>query len=211
MDQVSMEASREIIGAATDPLPTDGPAFAAVDPDHLGWGMVDGVEIGDMCATSSGLTPSGLTSLVQRAWSNAAAAASHDPCEPQGTSPYFNSAPVLEDTIQLTGSPSGSTKGASIPVGSSKTVELDLYSDGPTSGPWTVSAQDLTSRLADAGPALSFSLDNTQGRNGDKLHLTIHALSASPLGVAPFLIVNELGGPVDAGSARTTWVGIVGN
>jgi hypothetical protein len=108
------------------------------------------------------------------------------------------------------GACSSSPPRATIPVGSSKTVDVDLYSDAPTPGPWTVSAQDLTSTLADAGPALSFSFDKTQGQNGDKIHLTINALSASPLGVAPFQIVSELGAP-DAGGARTTWVGVVGN
>jgi hypothetical protein len=209
MDQVSLEATREIIGAATDPLPVDAPAFE-VDADHVGWEMAFGNDVGALCASGSGITWVGVTNLVSRAWSNASAAAGHDPCQPQGLSPYFNSAPALGDTIPLAAPFSGTTTGVSVPLGSSKTVDVNLYSDGPTSGPWTVAAVDLTSVLTDAEPALSLSLDKTEGQNGDTVHLTIAALSASSLGVSPFQIVSTLGAS-DAGGARTTWVGIVGN
>ena len=37
------------------------------------------------------------------------------------------------------------TKGVTIPVGNSKTIEVDLFSDADTGGPWTVAADDLLS------------------------------------------------------------------
>jgi hypothetical protein len=210
LDEVTAEASHEILEAATDPIPNEQPTWVTVDADHYGWSLVaGGGELADLCAPfpNAFYKPTGVSALVARLWSNAAAAASHDPCEPEGTSPYFNAAPVLDDTIQVVGSPLGSfpTKGVNIPVGSSKTIELDLFSDGPTSGPWKVSLLDLTSAFFHGKPALDFSLDKTEGQNGDKLQLTIRALTKSSLGTSPFWVQNDLGGKT------TVWIGLVAN
>jgi hypothetical protein len=97
------------------------------------------------------------------------------------------------------------TKGVQIPIGSSKTIDLDLYSDAPTSGPWTVSAYDLTSDFFGEPPALSFGFDKATGQNGDVLHLTITAMATSPMGAAPFWV------QCDLGASTTRWVGVVGN
>jgi hypothetical protein len=214
IDEVSAEASHEIIEAATDPLPTDKPAFIAIDPDHLAWELIAGPEVADMCAGNPDafFTPPGITTVVQHVWSNVSAAGSHDPCQPYGTSPYFNSAPVLDDTVQIPNTVFGplETKGVQIPLGTSKTIELDLYSDAPTSGPWEVSAIDLSSTFfGSATPALSFSFDKTSGQNGDKLHMTIQSLAAGPLGAAPFWIESDL--KTGAGVESKFWVGVVGN
>jgi hypothetical protein len=204
LDELTAEASHEIIEAATDPLPSDDPSYLHVDASDQGWELLAGGEIGDLCAgfPNAFFTPTGIDHLVQRVWSNAAAAASHDPCEPQGTSPYFNSAPVETDMITLGGA---SFRGVKIPIGQSKTIELDLYSDGPTSGPWKVSVLDISSMFFGSSPALAFTLDSGQGQNGDKLALTIQALAASPLGAAPYWIQNDLG------TSTTVWIGVVGN
>jgi hypothetical protein len=210
LDEVTAEASHEIIESATDPFPESAPAWALVDADHRAWALVGGGgEIGDLCAgfPDAFYRPAGIDNLVQRVWSNAAASASHDPCEPDGISPYFNSAPVLNDTVEVVGSPLGSfpTKGVHIPVGLSKTIELDLYSDGPTSGTWKVSVLDLTSMFYGGPPALSFALDKTTGQNGDTIQLTITALAKSGVGASPFWIQNDLG------NKSTVWLGLVGN
>jgi hypothetical protein len=191
-------------------LPTDNPAYIAVDADHLVWELISGPEVADMCAANPDafFTPPGISDLVQRVWSNAAAAAGHDPCEPDGTTPYFNSAPVLDDTVQIPNTVFGAleTKGVQIPVGTSKTIEVDLYSDGPTSGPWQVSGIDLSSVFfGSTKPALSFSFDKSEGQNGDKLNLTITALATGPLGASPFWIESDLG------NVSKFWVGVVGN
>jgi hypothetical protein len=210
IDEVTAEASHEIIEAMTDPLPTDNPAYIEVDNDHLAWQLIAGPEIADMCAANGNafFTPAGVSNLVQRVWSNAAAAASHDPCEPYGSSPYFNAAPVLEDTVQIPNTVFGPlvTKGVTIPVGTSKTIEVDLFSDAPTPGPWTVTPVDLSSAFfGSAQPALTFKLDKTTGQNGDKLQLTITSVAKGALGAAPFWLQSDLGG------VSNTWVGVVGN
>jgi hypothetical protein len=114
----------------------------------------------------------------------------------------------MSDTVQIQNTEYGLlvTQGVHVPIGTSRTIEVDLYSDGPTSGPWTVSALDLSSTFFGANqPTLSFSFDKTRGQNGDKLQLTINALAAGPLGASPFWIESDLG------KASKFWVGVVGN
>ena len=209
IDAVTIVASHELLESATDPLPETKPAFATLDSDHRGWELVTGGgEIADFCVPFPGTVfqPAGMTNLVQRAWSNSNAAASHDPCQPNGLSPYFNTAAVVNDTISVDSPMLGkfTTQGVHIPVGQSATIELDLFSDAPTSGPWTITALDVTDLLGQP-TALSFSFDQSTGQNGDKVHLTIQALAESSLGAAPFFIVSQLG------SVKTAWIAVVGN
>ncbi len=204
-DQMTAEATHELIEAATDPNPSSKPAYITVDGDSHAWELLAGGEIGDLCGAfpDSFYTPKGFDHLVQRVWSNANAAAGHDPCEPNGTTPYFNSAPLVSDTITISvGGQSVKTKGIKVPIGQSVTVEVDLYSDAPTSGPWKVSAIDITNMFFGGKPALSFSFDTNTGQNGDKLQMTV-TLLRSVAGGAPFWIQSDLG------SASTVWLGAV--
>ncbi|HEY1960154.1 MAG TPA: hypothetical protein VGH28_31310 [Polyangiaceae bacterium] len=206
-DQMTAEASHEIVEAATDPLPFKSAAYLTVDSASHAWELLGGGEIGDLCAGFGDVfyKPNGFDSLVQRVWSNAAAAAGHDPCEPNGASPYFNSAPVLADTITLYVSGQAvKTNGVKLLAGQSTTIELDLYSDAPTSGPWKISVLDLTSAFFGGKPALSFTLDQTTGQNGDVRQLTIQSLR-NVSGGAPFWIQNDLG------TTTTVWVAAVNN
>jgi hypothetical protein len=210
IDGLAATTSHEFIEAATDPLALTNPAWSYVDDAHIAWEILGGGgEIGDVCAPFPGVftDPPGLPYLVQHVWSNAAAAAGHDPCEPGGASPYFNSSPVLDDTIKVNDPMVGTftTKGVNIAVGSSKAVELDLYSDAPTSGPWTISAIDLGSEFFGTAPLLSFKFDTTKGSNGSKVHVTIKVLAKGEGGVEMFWIQNQLG------DVQTAWVGYVGS
>jgi len=204
-DQMTAEASHEIVEAATDPLPSSKPAYVTVDANSHAWELLAGGEIGDLCGAYPNVfyVPTGFDHLMQRVWSNANAAASHDPCQPDAPTPYFNSAPLLSDTIRIqVGGVPVNTQGVKLAVGASTTIELDLYSDGPTSGPWTVSVLDITSAFFGGKPALELTLDQTTGQNGDKLNLTIKYLRSVP-GGAPFWIQNDLG------KAQTFWLGAV--
>jgi hypothetical protein len=193
LDAVTGIASHEIAEACTDPLAEDidpsdpgavaNPAYAL--PDDLAWFVIfNGGEIGDMCASIPGAfyKDPAVSATIQHLWSNAAASAGHDPC---GVSaPYFNAAPVL-DTIKLDalGTPM-SGPGLTIAVGSSRTVEVDLFSDAPTSGPWIMGVQDIEQLLGSA-PSLDVSLSGLDGKNGDKLKLTVTAIKQGQLaGVA---------------------------
>jgi hypothetical protein len=208
LDAVTGLSSHEFLESATDPEPSthagSDAAYVQPDQDDLVWGFeLGGGEIADMCAMlpDAFFKPTGFDYTVQRAWSNASARASQDPCQPSPTGEVFFDAVAVLPSTNLTGV--GPTHAVSIPVHTSKTVEVDLFSDGPTPGPWTVQAIDGQAFLG-GKPALSFRWDSTSGRNGDKLHLTITSIAApaAPDNVAPFLIESRLG------SQSTLWIGL---
>ena len=203
IDGVTGAASHEMIEAATDPHPMAAPAFGQIDTSHLVWEFfLGGGETGDMCAQFPdvfGPLPPEMPYTVQRTWSNAAAKAGNDPCVPAPAGQvYFNAAPVLNDNVTLAGS--FTTKGVKIPVGQSKTIDVDLFSNGPTNGPFTVSAKELTGT-----PHLNMTFDQSQGENGQVLHLTIQVKSAGHNNTERFILESSLG------NQRNIWVGLVGN
>jgi len=205
--------SHEWVEASTDPFLTasgtftlsGGPtaAYYSPDQDHIIWSLLGGGEAADLCGTEGDAiyisVPAFGNDWVQRTWSNASAAASHDPCVPPITTPFFDSAPVLTETVTFDSALTGSvtTKGVTIPQGQSKTIEVDLFSDGDTGGPWTVSADDvLSTYYGDYGiqQTLAFAWDRTSGQNGEKLHLTITVTGPSIVaGAHAFMITSSLG------------------
>jgi hypothetical protein len=210
INELSSATSHELVEAVTDPLPQTNPAYGQVDGDHLVWPVVlGGQETGDMCAQfqSSFYQPAGFNFIVQRCWSDKAAAASHDPCAPSLPGEvYYNAAPVLNDTVTLSFMGQNTlTKGAHIPVGQSKTIEVDLFSDGPTTGPWTLDAQDAAAFFGGGNAVLNCTLDKTTGQNGDKVNLTITATAAGQFGGEPFVVHSQLG------NTGHLWIGFVGN
>ncbi len=204
VDVVSSTSSHELSEAATDPFPQTQAAYTQVDDNHLEWMFfLGGGEIGDMCAQfpTSFYVPTDFKYVVQRNWSNAAAKAGHDPCVPAPPSPaYFNTMPVFADSIATH---NATTKGIDVPVGQSKTLELDLFSDNGEPGPWTVSAQ-VIARNGTAPVTLTF--DQTTGQNGDKLNLTVQSTGAltSSSKTAALVITSTLG------ARENLWIGLLG-
>jgi hypothetical protein len=204
IDVVTGGLSHEWAEAVTDPFPTTNKgadsAYASVDGDHIIW-MLLGGENGDLCAQrlDAYYKTSGLDFVTQSVWSNVAAKKGGDPCTPKPTGVYFNAAPVLDETLSLNLASFGSggtvsTKGVTIAKGSSKTIEVDLFSDGDTKGPWKVTAVDAITRFTGGAPTLDFKWDRDSGQNGEKLHLTITVTGSSAFGKAhPFVITSDLG------------------
>jgi hypothetical protein len=211
--------SHEWVEAATDPALTSNGLFSAsggprsayftVDDDHLLWAALGGGEAGDLCIQEGpaiGITPPDIGHRVQRSWSNASAAAGHDPCVPLTSAPYFNSVPVLTETVTLNSALVGmyTTKGIKIAINQTKTIEVDLFSDAPTGGPWTVKAEDLLVRQFGLNQTLAFAWDKTSGQNGDKLQLSITVTGASPItGAHGFVITST------KGSKIAVWPGLI--
>jgi hypothetical protein len=217
IDAVTAATSHELLEGTTDPY---GTAFATTDLAHSYWAEAvgGGGEIGDMCAqTLESFThfPELPAYLVQRCWSNKAALTGGDPCVPLPAGDvYFNSFPVMPDMLEVTGRGADggmtttATKGVTIPVGSSKTIELDLFSNVPTSQEWGLAAYD-TNVLAGGAALLDFSFDKTHGQNGDKIHMTIKVVTAGPGNSEPFILYSTLGSSQT--SPQNIWAGIVGN
>ena len=215
LDAITGPASHEFAEAATDPFPSTNPAFSTVDATHSYWSrLLGGGENGDMCAqedTSFMKFPPQVPYVVQRIWSNKAALAGTDPCVPVPTGEaYFNTLPVMPDI--LTVSSRGATinpKGVEIPLGASKTIELDLFSSAPTSGPWTVRIIDQSSTgTADLSATFQECPGQAtcQGKNGDKLHVSIKVLTVGRRNYEAFLIESKL-----ASGTYALWAGIVGS
>ncbi|HEX4513511.1 MAG TPA: hypothetical protein VH054_08245 [Polyangiaceae bacterium] len=222
LSSVTETLSHEWIEASTDPLLTTSGTFTLTgganaayygpDADHTVWALLGGGEAGDLCGPEGilvGITPTDVNRLVQRTWSNAAAAASHDPCVPEITGAFFDSAPVLDETVSFTSTLTGmvTSKGVTIARNASKTIEVDLFSDADTGGPWTVSASDVLSTYYGGyglKPTMTFDWDRTTGQNGEKLHLTITVTGESPIaGAHAFMIKSQLGPRI------TVWPGLV--
>ena len=206
IDAVTGAGSHELAEAVTDPYPDSNTAYQNVDDDHIYWiYAVGGGEVGDMCAQNldSFTKFDELPYVVQRIWSNKAALAGHDPCQPELPNEiYFNSAPVLTD--QLNFSFFGNTKGVKIPSGMSKTIDLQLFSEGPVGKPWTVSVED-TNQFDGSGatPRWTFALDKKTGLNGDTIHVTITPRTSAH-SVGTFVVISSHG-------SRHTWFGLVGS
>jgi hypothetical protein len=206
IDSVTGTASHELVEAATDPLVVTAPAFSGTDDDGVGLElMLGGGEVGDMCVGTgnSFFKPDAFPFMVQRTWSNSAAAAGQDPCVPAMPGPYFNAAAQAADQITFTNAgQSTKFKGIQIPLGSSKTIDVVIYSDAPTDV-ITLGAMD-NSALRGGAQQLAFTWDKNTGKNGDTVHLTIKAVAMNANGIAPFLITST------SGNRATLSGGVVG-
>jgi hypothetical protein len=127
------------------------------------------------------LYDAGLTSFsVTRIWSNANAAAGHAPCRPSDYSTYFNVSPLQMDpsvSVNLTsqgGVANTQGQGYRIAKGATRTFPVGFWSDGPTNGPWTISASEGSPVLGGSQTShLTISIDKTQGQNGDISYVSV--------------------------------------
>lgn len=179
LDDLSADASHEMVEAVTDPdaamnaTSTDAgikQAFALRDPEFMSWGNAS--ELGDMCELkdenpSAFVRPEGLGFQIQQPWSNAEALAGKDPCDPLHPDKiYFNSSAILTDLVPMEYDSQGhvifSAKGILLPARQSKTITLQLFSSAPTDGEWSVSIK--SDPFGDH--TLSYHFDRKTGSNG---------------------------------------------
>jgi hypothetical protein len=184
LDVATQNTTHELAEATTDPLLS---TYASVDQAHAIWNSDPGSEIGDLCGTEA-LSYQRMvgTSLVARFWSNSAANQGHDPCAPPIAAPYYNSVPVLPDTVTVTlDGQMVTTSGVTVPLNTSKTINVQLFSDAPTSD-WTLEAQDSAS-----GAELTFSWDTPSGNNGATRALTITRVGNGSIGGSELVIYSQ--------------------
>ncbi len=207
LDQITVVASHELVEAATDPF-DDPSGYAEVDAAHAVFTVITGGELADLCGEGSdyGWTPSDMTYKVQRSWSNAAAAAGHDPCVGNAAKVYAQTIPDQPDALTVL---DWTTRGARLSLGQTRTVRLTVYSDDPTSGPYLVEVEDYAASNGDA-PLLSLSLPTGRSlRVGDSIELGVKALGWDPemQSAAAFVIKTRAA----SGSGPTTiFYGLVG-
>jgi len=189
IDGVTQNTTHELVEAATDPYYD---AYSIVDDAHAVWNYFPTGEIGDMCEYESLSYQRDVgDSLVARFWSNSAGQAGHDPCVPAIAAPYYNSVPVLPDALQLIfNGKEIDTTGIRVPQGTSKTIDVQLFSDGPTDD-WTVSAADASYLYGTGTPDLTFTWSKSVGNNGDVFELTIKRIQSTYANGTEFVIYSQ--------------------
>jgi hypothetical protein len=206
-EQSTMSMSHELIEAVTDPHPQDNnPGYVGFDPNHFAFDYFQrfSSETGDACEffrdSFYQQTETSFSFWVQRTWSNKSGAAGHNPCVPAPAAPYFNVTPLDLTTVnidesQLGGPVNAPTKGVHILGGQTATFQVGFYSDGPTSGPWTIKA--VSGNPAGGGNGstnLTASVDKSSGQNGEKAYVTVTVKTVGRLKGELLTIVSSLNG-----------------
>ena len=192
-DGLTSTASHEIGEAVTDPSPGDG--YQGFGTNHLAWDVWNNFnsENGDACEMYLDTsfyteTEAGFDFSVQRMWSNASAAAGHDPCVPAPKAPYFNAVPLDQQPITVDLSTVGGSRrtkavGYTVAVGDTKTFNIRLFSDAPMSN-WTVDVvqggNPLFPGSGPGGSATGTIQGTTKGGNGDVMTVSVTVDRASP-------------------------------
>ncbi len=214
LQERTVAISHELIEAATDPLPRSDPAYTRQDFAHYVWTFLTGGEVGDLCAFNPDLVYRlpGTTYSVQRSWSNAAAERAQNPCVPAPTiGPYVNAFAALDPIAFGAGVNAFPTQGLIIPLGTSRTVPVTLYSTGPSAS-WTVTAYTYEDFLGGDRSNLGVALDKSEGVNGDTLHLMLTPRAANPnVGGEVFVLLSQYGHPGDGDYQTNLSVGLIGN
>jgi hypothetical protein len=177
----------EAVEAVTDPFIATSSAYSITDDAHAVWTYVTGGELGDLCQyadTEIWLDAAG-TDATQRTWSNAAAAAGHDPCVGAPRVPYYQSIPTDPDTGTVTfsapstGSASWNTVGTRVAMGATGTITLQVLSDVPTAGPFSITVQDLAAWNGGTGH-LQFGAVSGTYSSGDLATVSVQVVDADP-------------------------------
>ena len=186
LPEMTITASHEIAEAATNPEPFDSPSYVLYTNDaweqSLGSAGSAG-EVGDLCSWMPWTEGS---SQVQRIYSNAAAAASKNPCQPYDQL-YYGAAPRtktrLVSGIRMDGHV-GVTRGQSVDV------VLDCFSEAALPSDFTLSV-GAAGTLRPLG-GVTMHLSKNKVHNGNGVVLTITVAANATTGDAPFVIRSTL-------------------
>jgi hypothetical protein len=208
LDETTIATSHELVEASTDPHPYTAAGYDQIDNAHLAWRRTPGAELGDMCEyLENAAQPLVGSFLVQRTWSNASAAAGHDPCVPALSGAFVAAAPALPDTMTITTRNGGTitTEGVAVDMGQTQTVEVDVFADADTTDTASVGAMDVAQFLGTGTPSLEFQWDRQVGGNGTKLNLMVTRVKAGTGRPNEFVVITKHGDKIS-----TLWWGYVG-
>lgn len=183
-DVVTAGASHELVEAATDPFETTTPAYLVPDDDHMAWAFYPESELGDMCSSENdSYVNADVGFTVQRTWSNLLAAKGGSPCAPvPADDVYYGAAPVFDEKVNMDLSSVGMgtvvTRGVTVKLGETKTIEVDVFSTAPTE-PLKLYAFDYPA-VQNQKSELELTFNHAAGVNGDKRQLTIKRVANDP-------------------------------
>jgi hypothetical protein len=216
LQERTVDMSHELVEAATDPFPDTDPAYTQEDVADIVWTLVTDGEVADMCEFNddANVIPPGATYMVQRTWSNAAAAKFENPCVPVvTTTPYLNAFPQLATVMYNDGvDPPFATQGVHIPLGQTKTINLALKSAGPVAHTWTVDTYDYNEVIVGGAAEMAFRPAKTSGGDGGVVPLAISPAVEDPyLRGGAFIIWSDYGNPGDPDFESQVNMGLVTN
>ncbi len=189
-------ASHELVESSTDPFIQDKLAWDTFDADHYAWEMWTQKqdELADACQDNDDAYYTDVAPFayaLQRSWSNASAAAGHNPCVPVPSVPNYSAVAMNPVPITLTvNTKTVSTKGFTIPVGQTQTIQVGLYSDAPTSD-WTVSVVEGDGFSTPSTSHLTITQSATSGNNGDVINVGITTTATNARGVLATILSTQ--------------------
>ncbi len=197
-DQLTVTASHELAEAASDPYPETNGTYRMITNDAwvplLGGGTA-GNENGDVCIFAPNYDESGYK--VQPIWSNAAAAASKEPCQPQPplASPIYYGAAVQTPKLKDRGHPALGYLVVS--PGGSVTANLDFFSTAklPADARLFVGRDKGTgdpTDMRDIADGIKATLSRTEAHNGNALTMTLTAPANAVKGDFHFVVRSVL-------------------
>ena len=178
--ETTATASHEILEAATNPDP-DRPGFRIEPGPATVAFRLRGAEPVDPCGllTMDSHRAHDNGFLVQRAWSNEAAARGADPCVPAAAEhPYVALVP-RQAVVRLAG------------PGASASIVLDAVADRVVPG-WCVSTKNL-SASDDGVPSLDIGIDRAEVRRGEQVTLTVRLVGVPARPMAVIGLVSHQG------------------
>jgi hypothetical protein len=212
----TVDMSHELVEAATDPFPDTDPAYTQEDIADIVWTLVTDGEVADLCEFNddANVIPPGGTYMVQRTWSNAAAARFQNPCVPvMTTTPYFNTFPQLSSVMYNDGVDAPfATQGVQIPLGQTKTIDLALKSAGAVGGTWTVSTFDYNDAIVGGAAETTIRPARTSGGDGVVVPLVLSpSVEDAYLRGEAFIIWSDYGNPGDPDFESQVNMGLITN
>lgn len=179
--RLTLVASHEYFEWATDPFPRQVRAWHFVDSESAGWALAFAAELADLCYGRS-VVPKDLGYVVQPLWSNRAAAAGDDPCQPSEGAAFAWLIPRLVDRFELPsanasevlGSEAG-VPGVVVSPGDVAVLRVDLVSKEHANTTFELSALE-GGRMLDAR-GLELELADRSLRPGESTELRIRAPS----------------------------------
>lgn len=225
IDELTVAGSHEYFEWATDPFPQSKPAYNKLDDAHWAWQAVMIGELSDLCTfmDQDYLRPTELGFEVQRHWSNTLSLAGAFPCAPAKDVAYTQMIPFPEDEVIVPDYGQYNkyvhTKAVRVAPTKSRTVDVTVYSDKPTSKPLPLHVMSYSDWYKTGeSSGFSFSLDTKYAQPGDVVKLTIEAPKTVGYDIAvlmtytsdhsahfwPLLVTNDDGTGVKAGEPTIT-------
>jgi len=195
LGDVTFVSSHEVAEMATDPYVGVRLSWYGIDDAWWGAGTATaspGGELADVCEFAGPFLDVNGNSFA-RIWNNRAAAASHDPCQPEPPSEIFYSVAVPTQTVE------SMAQGMSYPsdgyvvmkAGTTKTLDAVVFSEAMLPSDVTVlvgAASPGTSALASVPAGITATLSRANGHNGVHVKLALNVESTTAPGDYSFVV-----------------------